>query len=174
MSFSKPSHEVSLPDTISILGSQGKGYGIYTEVDIESADTIFPFYGSIVNRTVVHNFNAALQIDANLFLESRETFDEFVNHSCSQNCLVGFSRWVLVTRRNIKRGEELTFDYNTTEYDLIEQGCSFQCRCGSKKCLGKVMGFKYLSSDQKRKIVTCLSPFLIEQMREELQSLALR
>ena len=75
-----------LPKSISIFKCDGKGYGIFTNVDIEKRRTILKIQGSIVKKTAVQNLNAALQIDDDLFMESRGTFDEYVNHSCSPNC----------------------------------------------------------------------------------------
>jgi len=75
-----------------------------------------------------------------------------------------------VAKRNIKKGEELAFDYNTTEYDLVEmvEDCSFKCNCKSENCLGWVGGFVYLNQAQKLKLKKYLSPYLMNKFNKEL------
>jgi SET domain-containing protein len=49
----------------------------------------------------------------------------FINHSCRPNCyaqVIGQTIWIRAAR-NIRRGEELTYDYNT------EGAASIACRC---------------------------------------------
>ena len=70
----------------------------------------------------------------------------FMNHSCEPNATIR-GREVHALRA-IRQWEEITFDYNTTEYDMAEP---FDCRCGSPRCAGRVRGFRYLSrADQER------------------------
>lgn len=52
----------------------------------------------------------------------------FINHSCRPNCyseVAGDTVWIRAAR-NIRKGEELTYDYNTGG----EAGISCQCRPG--------------------------------------------
>lgn len=61
----------------------------------------------------------------------------FINHSCDPNCETEIIRghiWV-VAIRDIKKGEELAYNYN---YD-IEDYEDHKCRCGSKRCVGYIM-----------------------------------
>ncbi len=54
----------------------------------------------------------------------------FINHSCKPNCyseVVGYTIWIRAGR-NIKKGEELTYDYNTGG----EAGIKCRCRPGCK------------------------------------------
>lgn len=49
----------------------------------------------------------------------------FINHSCTPNCwidVVGHTIWIRAAR-NIRAGEELTYNYNTEGDKMI------QCRC---------------------------------------------
>jgi hypothetical protein len=56
-----------------------------------------------------------------------------MNHSCEPNCGVRGSV-ALVARRDIAPGEELTFDYGTT--DTV--GLEMECKCGAPTCRGVV------------------------------------
>ncbi|MDT0317468.1 SET domain-containing protein [Streptomyces millisiae] len=58
------------------------------------------------------------------------------NHSCEPN-LWHVDAFTLVARRDIAVGEELTSDYAThTGVD----GWAMDCRCGSRRCRGRVTG----------------------------------
>jgi uncharacterized protein len=59
----------------------------------------------------------------------------FVNHSCSPNCEIDEidGRIFIRTRRNLKAGEELTYDYWL--YDGDDEA---PCHCGSKRCRGSM------------------------------------
>lgn len=64
----------------------------------------------------------------------------FLNHSCEPNARVqGHS---LLARRPIRAGEQVTFDYTTTEVLMAEP---FQCGCGAASCVGLVRGFAHLT-----------------------------
>lgn len=78
-----------------------------------------------------------------------------MNHSCDPN-IVDDSHDVekgeAYAARNIKKGEELTYNYVLQYYD---RGPFFEeCLCGSKGCLGKMMGFKALSDENKAKYLS--------------------
>ena len=58
----------------------------------------------------------------------------FINHSCAPNCeaeLDGEQIWI-VARRDIRAGEEITFNYG---YDLVDYQ-DHPCHCGSPNCVG--------------------------------------
>ena len=38
----------------------------------------------------------------------------------------------------IRIGEQIVYNYNTTEYEMAEP---FACRCGSAQCGGEIRGF---------------------------------
>jgi hypothetical protein len=68
----------------------------------------------------------------------------FLNHSCEPNAK--FENRDLVAIREIEATEQITFDYNTTEYDLATP---FECHCGSDNCCGVVRGYRW-QEDQAR------------------------
>lgn len=63
---------------------------------------------------------------------------DFVNHSCAPNCW-----WAddvtLVTRRAVAAGEEMTFDYGTSDTALFWRD-SWRCLCGAPACRGYPTG----------------------------------
>ncbi len=70
----------------------------------------------------------------------------YMNHSCDPN--TKFEDRQVIALRDIAAREELTFDYNTTEWEMAE---AFICECGH--CGGlHISGFKNLSpADQQNK-----------------------
>ena len=54
----------------------------------------------------------------------------FINHSCRPNCYIDIKNGVIWVRaaRTIKKGEELTYDYNTDGEGLIKCRCRPDCQ----------------------------------------------
>ena len=54
----------------------------------------------------------------------------YVNHSCDPNCYIDIKKGIIWIRaaRTIKRGEELTYDYNTDGDGLIKCRCRKDCQ----------------------------------------------
>ena len=63
----------------------------------------------------------------------------YANHSCDPNCIVDDNLNV-VTKKEVKKSNELTFCYNLLEDDEPEidffwdKRWNFECKCGSKNC----------------------------------------
>jgi hypothetical protein len=69
----------------------------------------------------------------------------FLNHSCRPNAAVRGT--LLVAIAPIAAGEEVTFDYNTTELEIASP---FTCHCGH--CGGEMIrGFGHLSDAEQRR-----------------------
>jgi SET domain-containing protein len=56
--------------------------------------------------------------------------DDFFNHSCNPNAGIK-GHILMVAMRNIKKGEEITYDYAMTDAGSFS---SFRCKCGAKNC----------------------------------------
>ena len=56
--------------------------------------------------------------------------DDFFNHSCNPNAGIK-GQILMVAMRNIKKGEEVTYDYAMTDADFAY---SFKCSCGASGC----------------------------------------
>lgn len=70
----------------------------------------------------------------------------------------------LVALRDIAKGEPISFDYNTTEWDM---SCKFKCLCASDKCYRIVQGFKYLNAEQRAAVADQISPFIKWKAEQE-------
>ena len=73
----------------------------------------------------------------------------FINHSCEPNAESQIEDnkkiWIVATR-DIKRGEEITYNYG---YD-IDNFEEHPCRCGSKNCIGYILDRKQWSKLKKK------------------------
>ena len=79
----------------------------------------------------------------------------YLNHSCEPNaCLRGVE---LVALRDIAEGTEITFDYNTTEWDMAHP---FRCLCGTPSCVGVVRGYQHLDEAAQARLLPFLAPHL--------------
>jgi hypothetical protein len=166
-------NEKVLFTNIRIVETGNKGKSIFADENIKKGDSIFSFIGVTVPSE--EGSYKSLQINKDLCLESTEGFDNNLNHSCAPNCFIDFEQNpkqpVLVALRDIKKGEELSFDYNTTDYDLNDPRAmySFLCHCQAPDCVGEIRGYKSLMPEQKRKISPFLAPFLREIYEEEIR-----
>jgi hypothetical protein len=88
----------------------------------------------------------------------------FMNHSCEPNAVIR-GRDVL-TVRPINRGEELTFNYNTTEYEMAEP---FDCNCETSRCGGRIQGFRYISRAERERLRPWLAPHLLRLLDSDAE-----
>ena len=98
--------------------------------------------------------------------------DRHVNHSCDPNAYVLYEghRSVLVARRDIAAGEEITSDYNIN----ITGGTAWSCHCGAARCTGTTVGdFFKLPLDIQREYRPLLAEWFVRAHRDRLKALGL-
>ena len=64
-----------------------------------------------------------------------------LNHSCRPNVLVHIGRLECIALADVAPGEELTFFYPSTEWEMARP---FACQCGAPECVGRVTGARSL------------------------------
>lgn len=72
-----------------------------------------------------------------------------INHSCEPNCdaeMIDGRIWI-VANRNIRAGDEITFNYN---YDL-EDYLDHPCRCGAPGCVGYMIAEEFFPKLRRMK-----------------------
>jgi uncharacterized protein len=117
------------------------GWGVYAAQPIEEDARIVEYKGELVtqvegwrreqrylprHRIWIFNINERWARDAAF----GGNIARYINHACRPNCytdIVGRHVWVFASRR-IRRGEELTYDYNTEGVAGIQ--CLCRPRCG--------------------------------------------
>lgn len=75
-------------------------------------------------------------------------FLQYINHSCEPNVFFDTTLLQLVALRDIGAGEELSFFYPSTEWEMTQ---SFNCYCGHASCIGEIRGAAYLSEEACKK-----------------------
>lgn len=81
---------------------------------------------------------------------SKGNLSRLINHSCDPNCVA--QKWLvgnecrvgIFSRREIKPGEELTYDYSFTAFDV-----GFKCKCNSPSCKGRIGIENFKESNQE-------------------------
>jgi len=95
--------------------------------------------------------------------------DRHINHSCDPNAYVSYrgAEPSFVARRAVRRGEELTIDYNVN----ITGGTAWACRCGAKRCTGQVVGDYFLLPPAiRREYRPLLADWFVRRNRERLEA----
>jgi hypothetical protein len=85
----------------------------------------------------------------------RRYFWRYLDHACDPTTVIRDREVIAI--REIAEGDGVTFDYNTTEYDMAEP---FQCRCGSDQCVGIVRGARHLTPAQRARVARWLPDHL--------------
>jgi len=152
-----------IPKHLKFVKLKDKGRALLANRDIKKGEVILKMKG-FMNSSKDSSYES-VQIDKDTFIDSENYYvDDFINHSCNPNLWLNIINMNYITLRNIKKGEEITINYMTNEYDLVEEDCYFKCKCGSKSCLKHIKGFKYLTKKQKEKLKPFLSPFLKKKL----------
>jgi SET domain-containing protein len=117
------------------------GWGVYAAQTIEEDARIVEYKGQLVSqaegwrreqrylprqRIWIFNISERWARDAAV----GGNVARYINHACRPNCytdVVGRTVWVLAARR-IRKGEELTYDYNTEGVAGIACLCRPRCR----------------------------------------------
>jgi SET domain-containing protein len=74
---------------------------------------------------------------------------KYINHSCNPNCetdVIDDHIWVL-SSRDIKKGEELTYNYGY-DLDMYED---HPCKCGSENCIGYIVAEEHWPEVKRQK-----------------------
>ncbi len=86
----------------------------------------------------------------------------FINHSCNPNC--GIRGEVTgVAIRDIKVGEELTFDYAMID-DETDERYTMQCTCGEADCRGIITGKDWEQKELQKKYKGYFARYLQEKI----------
>lgn len=140
-----------------LIHAGSKGRVLCAARAIVRGQKVLLFAGEESDRSGPHS----LQVGRNVHLSESKGFDDFVSHSCNPNCrAVEFEtgKYGLRALRDIAVGEEITFNYNTTEYELDPP---FDCLCNAEDCIGRVQGYKHLTPAQRRAIIGITAEHLL-------------
>ena len=143
---------------INLLLSESKtGKSIVANRDFKKNEYIVEFCGKLFTcKQLPTPYNGDddhyIQIESDLYIGPSGDLDDFVNHSCNPNSGIKVTnkKVVLITIKNIQKGQEITFDYSTT---MDEDDWEMDCNCGSQYCRKMIRDFKYLSKEIQEKYI---------------------
>jgi hypothetical protein len=148
---------------VGIALTDGTHRVIATE-SIDVGEVILEIHGIFVDRPSMYS----VQVEENLHVElpgveglTHEPDSHpwrYLNHSCKPNAALQGLK--LVALEPILQWEEVTFDYNTTEFEM---STPFTCHCGHCGAT-TIRGFKYLRTDEQLR----LYPRLAGHLRRKL------
>jgi len=139
-----------MEDLMYVKETVGKGLGVFATRDILKDEIITEFKGPRVKIEQLEGIPREVQdhlfnVDADEYLITREPGVR-TNHSCDPNA--GIIRDVLlVAMRDIKKDEEITFDYSM----IIADDWTLECTCGSLSCRKIIGKYKDLTGELKKK-----------------------
>ncbi len=122
--------------TVQVM-TDGKGKRLTTTEAIECDQ---PFHQIIDYRPALVRTYTSVQNSKDTSIE--EFFLAHLNHHCNPNVVVDMARMELRAIRDIAVGEDLTFFYPSTEWEMAEP---FACLCGDAQCLQTISGAKDIS-----------------------------
>jgi hypothetical protein len=132
----------SEPQRLRVVGADGNGF----RARLVSVGALAP--GAVVAG--IHSVGVvgrasyrSVQIAENRHIEDIGVL-AYLNHSCAPNVAIDVERMVVTAIRPIAAGDELTFFYPSTEWDMAQP---FQCWCGAEGCLGWVEGARHVVRD---------------------------
>ncbi len=138
-------------------GLSPKGYGQthFAKRDFKAGEEISRGFGRIVKKQTSH---CSIQIGQDKHFVPKKWTGRYWNHSCNPNAYAktradGFVS--LFALRKIKKDEEITYAYYMTEFAWGKHTdeITVACKCGEKKCIGKIPSFSELSEKQQTNLM---------------------
>jgi SET domain-containing protein len=113
------------------------GFGIFATEPIKKGTFIIEYWGPLLNdeETTKKGGKYLFEVAKNKTIDgsSRKNTARYINHACKPNCEVTITRGRVFIHaiKNIKEGEELTYDYGKEYVD--EYIKPYGCRCKTCK-----------------------------------------
>jgi len=151
------------PKLVKNVAHGGKGLGTFVKEPVSKGEVVVVTGGRIMSNAEINRpefaaiLHHAFQIDAEFNIcpmgDGPEHTDGVfaVNHSCEPTC--GMRGQVeLIALRDLRPGEEITYDYAMTDVDNQSMTCQeMKCLCGTKSCRGVITGSDWENEELRRK-----------------------
>ncbi len=125
-----------MPTDVIAIHTENKVRSLVARQDFKRGEVVYQIPAEKIsdkpNRFTV-------QMDRNLHTEVGKL--SALNHSCDPNVILDMEKMVVVACRDIKAGDELSFFYPSTEWEMA---APFICLCGSSSCIHVVAGARFL------------------------------
>ena len=103
-----------------------------------------------------------LQVDHNKHILLDPPYLQYINHSCDPNCFFDTEHMCLRALKKIESGQELTFFYPSTEWNMQQP---FACFCKSENCLGEIKGAAHLTDQEANRYR--LTPYISKRRSQQ-------
>jgi SET domain-containing protein len=143
------------PVEIEVRTSQLHGQGVFATGTISKGTRVIEYLGERISHAEADSrYESKDASDNHTFLfivDARTVIDagvdgnaaRFVNHACEPNCesVIEERRVFIEAIRDIRPGEELTYDYQIQREpdDPPDVDVTFACRCGTPGCRGTML-----------------------------------
>ncbi|OQR84935.1 hypothetical protein ACHHYP_12495 [Achlya hypogyna] len=124
--------------------------------------------GEVIGTTVGTVYSTPTRFTIQMTLDKHvEIFGgmQYANHHCNPNASFIMSesepQVSLVAIKPIAKGDHITFDYNTTEWDMDEK---FTCNCGDAACRGDIQGAKHMHDAQVLRLLPHFSSSVMRSL----------
>ncbi len=130
--------------------------GVFATEDIERGSVIFQLQGTISTRPSKYTIELGEErhLGSPNITKPKDKLEygwKYLNHSCEPNGYIDAEGLTFVALRDIARGEEITFNYLTTESAMDDP---FTCECGAPNCFGLIRGRNFLTLEQIDKLAS--------------------
>jgi hypothetical protein len=130
---------------------------LHASTFFDAGDIICPFTAGSIQQTASY---LTVQTGINKHITLQPEFLQYINHSCDPNAFFDTTTMNLIALKAIQPGDEFTFFYPSTEWDMAQP---FDCHCGSKQCLKYIQGAAYLTHEILQRYK--LTNFIIQQLQ---------
>lgn len=151
---------------VKVTHSKVHGRGVYSALAVKKGTPIIEYIGERITKAesdkradkvlkrsqatgggsvYIFTLNNKMDIDGDVPWNTAR----LINHSCEPNCETDIEDdhiWI-IAKRDIKKGEELNYDYG---YDMANWE-EHPCRCGTKSCVGFIVGKEHRAKLKKLK-----------------------
>jgi len=124
-----------------LLQTESNHHLLISTKAFQPGDVISSFSAAEVHD---HASRYTVQVAENKHIILSPEFLQYINHSCDPNAFFNTTTMELTALKPIAPGDEFTFFYPSTEWDMAEP---FHCLCGSTKCLNVIKGAKNIALD---------------------------
>jgi len=113
--------------------------------------------GKVMSRPTY--LTVQVDIDKHIMLQPEHL--QYINHSCDPNVFFDTYTMQVVALKPIAEGDEMTFFYPSTEWDMVQP---FKCFCGTSRCLGEIKGAAHINPQVLRSYT--LTRFIQQQLHD--------
>lgn len=142
------------------------GKAVYTNKTIKKGELVAEFdgifYDDDFEEWTRDLQNHTIQCGKDRWRDSKG-LARYINHSCDPNCGIK-GLYKVVAMRDIKKGEQITWDYEMTEKS---DWWKLKCKCGAKECRKIIGNYKNMPKEVREKYKGFISRWLTKKTKTQ-------